>query len=85
MIKYYKKDVNNALVELKNAEKNCWINIYPPYDPKEIKDLSNALDIPSDFFVDSLDIDERSRHEQEDGVQFIVLNTPIKNEISGEK
>ena len=85
MIKYYKKNENNALVELKKAEKNCWINIYPPYDPKEIKELSNALDIPSDFFVDSLDIDERSRYEQEDGVQFIVLNIPVKNEISGEE
>jgi len=79
VIKYYKKLQNQPLQKLTKAEKGCWINIYPPYNPQELKQLSDELDIPTDYFIDSLDIDERSRYEQEDGVQFIVMNIPVKN------
>ncbi len=84
MISYYKKEINKPLKELSKAEKGCWINIYPPYNSEEIKTLSHHLDIPTDFFADALDIDERSRYEQEDGVQFVVVNIPIKNETEQE-
>ncbi|MBC8005359.1 MAG: magnesium transporter CorA family protein, partial [Verrucomicrobia bacterium] len=36
-------------------------------------------DIPLDFLTDSLDIDERSRFEQEDNVKLIVIKTPTEN------
>ncbi|MGB0839189.1 MAG: magnesium transporter CorA family protein, partial [Chitinophagales bacterium] len=45
----------------------------------DLQSLADQLDIPIDFFIDSLDIDERSRYEQDEGVQLIVVNIPIKN------
>ena len=59
---------------------DCWINIYPPFNHKNLEDICSQLDIPIDFLQDSLDIDERSRYELEDDVKLIVLNTPIINE-----
>ena len=80
MIKFYLKEANQPLQELPKAQKGCWINISPPYNSEELRELSESLDIPLDFFIDSLDIDERSRFEQEDGVQLVVWNIPIRNE-----
>ena len=80
MIKFYKKASQQPLVELAQAETGCWINISPPFNTDELRLLSEELDIPLDYFFDSLDINERSRYDQEDGVQFIVLNIPIKTE-----
>ncbi len=79
MIKFYQKKANQLLEELPKAQIGCWINIYPPYNNEELRQLSESLDIPLDFFIDSLDIDERSRFEQEDGVQLIVWNVPVRN------
>lgn len=81
MIKYYAKERGGILQELLHAQRGCWINVYPPYNRQEINLLSEELDVPLDYFFDSLDIDERSRYEQEDGVQFIVLKIPIKNMV----
>ncbi len=80
MIQYYKKIENERLIELPRFEAGCWINIVPPFDNNSLKQVSEELEIPIDYFFDSLDINERSRYEQEDDVQFIVLNIPIKNE-----
>lgn len=80
MIKYYYKEQNKNFVELSTPQKGCWINVYPPSNREELKKISEELNIDIDFLMDSLDIDERSRYEQEDNVQFIVLNSPIKNE-----
>ncbi len=79
MIKFYRKTPDTSLEQLTRAEQGCWINISQPFDTDELRLLSEELDIPIDYFFDSLDIDEQSRYEQEDGVQFIVLNVPIKN------
>jgi len=84
VIKYYKKEKHGVLKELDKPEKGAWINVYPPYTHEELKKLSDELDISTDFFIDSLDIDERSRYEQEEGVRFIVVNIPIKNENEDE-
>jgi len=79
MIKYYKK-VDEQIKEISSAEKGSWINISPPFNPEILKQLSEELKIPHDFLTDSLDIDERSRYEIEEGVMFIVINTPVINE-----
>lgn len=41
--------------------------------------MSTELEIPIDFLTDSLDIDERSRFEEEDNVRLIVIKTPTEN------
>ena len=79
MIDVYKK-FDGELLKIDAPEDNCWMNIYPPFNHKNLEKLSEQLDIPLDFLIDSLDIDERSRFEHEDDIKLIVLNTPILNE-----
>lgn len=80
MIKYYIKEQNN-IVEIDKPVKDCWINVYPPFDHKRIAALSESIDIPIDFLLDSIDINERSRFEVDDNVKLIVINTPIENDL----
>lgn len=78
MIKYFiNKDGRTE--EIERADKGTWVNVLPPLRREEFDDLSQTLDIPIDFLTDSLDIDERSRFEEEDNVRLIVLKTPTKN------
>lgn len=81
MIQYFKY-INNRIVEVPGYQHDCWINISPPFNPEELKSLSDKLSIPMDFLNDSMDIEERPRFEVEDGVKFIVIKTPISNEHS---
>jgi len=78
MIKYYQKE-GRKLRELSNRAPLCWVHIAAPFTQAELQNVSQQLDIPLDFLTDSLDIDERSRYEREDGVRLIVLNTPTPN------
>lgn len=78
MIKYYKRE-NGALKELASAEAGCWINLYGPFVPGETQRFSDKLKIDIDFITDSLDVDERSRYESDEGDDLIVLKTPVEN------
>ncbi len=82
MITYYKSE-NDRLVKIDELEKGCWINISPPFNHENIQALAERTDIPYDYFTDSIDIDERSRYEQEDGVKLIVIKTPVLNNKEG--
>lgn len=73
------KNVGGQTVEVDKPESATWINILPPLKQEEFVELAETLDIPVDFLTDSLDIDERSRYEAEDGVKLIVINTPAEN------
>ena len=78
MIKYFISQ-NNKTIEIDKPDIGSWINISPPLKQEEFLELSSQLDIPLDFLTDSLDIDERSRFEEEDNVRLIVLKTPTQN------
>lgn len=78
MIKYFINE-NHKTVEIKEPKIGSWVNVSPPLKQEEFFELSNKLDIPLDFLTDSLDIDERSRFEEEDNVRLIVLKTPTEN------
>jgi len=78
MVQYY-KNVNRETVEVVLAATANWINVTPPFQEREIDNLSDALEIPRDFFTDTLDIEERSRYEQEDDTRLIILKTPVEN------
>jgi len=80
MVRYFEKEQNGKLGELKNLVSGCWVNISPPFNAVEIDQLAEQLDVPIDFLTDPLDIDERTRFEIEDDVKFIVVNTPALNE-----
>jgi len=79
MVVYLKRE-NGGLKKLAHPEKGCWIHLYGPFGTEETQRLSEQLSIDIDFITDSLDIDERSRYESEEGVDLIVLKTPIPNE-----
>lgn len=79
MIEIFKK-ANGELIRLNAPESDCWINVYPPFTTEDLEKLSKELEVPLDFLTDSIDLEERSRYEYEDGVKLIVLNTPVLNE-----
>jgi len=78
MIQYF-KNINQTTVEIDKPEIGSWVNVLPPLKQEEFSELSTVLEIPIDFLTDSLDIDERSRYEEEDNVKLIVIKTPTEN------
>lgn len=78
MIQYF-KNINYSTVAIDKAENGSWVNVLPPLKQEEFSELSGNLDIPLDFLTDSLDIDERSRFEEEDNVKLVVIKTPTEN------
>ena len=78
MIQYF-KNINHQTVAINKPENGIWVNIIPPLKQEEFSELSVSLDIPLNFLTDSLDIDERSRFEEEDNVKLIVIKTPTEN------
>src|SRR6185436_12470794 len=78
MIQYF-KNIDLKTVAIDKPENGAWINVLPPLKQEEFSELSDKLDIPIDFLTDSLDIDERSRFEEDDNVKLIVIKTPTEN------
>lgn len=78
MIQYF-KIVDNQTFSIDKAENGAWVNVLPPLKQEEFTELSEDLEIPLDFLTDSLDIDERTRFEEEDNVKLIVIKTPTEN------
>jgi magnesium transporter len=78
MIQYF-KNINQQTIEVDKPENGTWVNVLPPLKQEEFSELSAGLDIPIDFLKDSLDIDERSRFEEDDNVKLIVIKTPTEN------
>ena len=79
MIRYYQQH-NKELIQLDSIQPNSWIDIRAPFDHGELDRLAKSLEVPLDYFTDSLDVDERSRYEREDDVELIIINTPVANE-----
>ena len=76
MLQYFKNE-NGHTLAIEKPEAGSWVNIVPPLKQEEFSEVAEALDIPLDFLSDSLDIDERSRFEEEDNVRLIVIKTPF--------
>lgn len=78
MIQYF-KNINHQTVAIDKPENGSWVNVLPPLKQEEFTELADGLDIPLDFLTDSLDIDERSRFEEDDNVKLVVIKTPTEN------
>ena len=78
MIQYF-ENINHKTVQTEKANIGTWVNVLPPLKQEEFSELSQNLQIPIDFLTDSLDIDERTRFEEEDNVKLIVIKTPTEN------
>jgi magnesium transporter len=78
MIHYF-KNIDHQTIEIDKPETGAWVNVSPPLKQEEFSELAGGLEIPIDFLTDSLDIDERSRFEEDDNVKLIVIKTPTEN------
>jgi magnesium transporter len=78
VIQYF-KNINHQTIAIDKPDTGAWVNVLPPLKQEEFSELSDGLEIPLDFFTDSLDIDERTRFEEEDNVKLIVIKTPTEN------
>lgn len=83
MVQYF-KNINRQTQEVQGPEGANWINVTPPFQDNEINNLSETLNIPRDLLTDTLDIEERARYEEEDGVKLIILKTPVENKSLNE-
>lgn len=78
MIKILKTEDNKKLSRLSISEavSGSWFSLINPNE-EEIKQVSLVLGLDEDFLRNSLDLDERSRIEIEDGNILIITNLPI--------
>lgn len=83
MVQYF-KNINRQTQEVPSSDGANWINVTPPFQENEINNLSETLNIPRDLLTDTLDIEERARYEEEDGVKLIILKTPVENKSLNE-
>ncbi len=81
VIRFYARE-KRKLVELPELEPGCWVNLTPPFAPDELEEFARRLEFDPVFLTDSLDLDERARYERDEDVRFILVNTPILNEIT---
>ena len=81
MLKIYKTDENKKLnkLNINEAVSGSWFSLINPNE-EEIKQVSLILGLEEDFLRNSLDLDERSRIEIEDGNMLIITNLPIMTE-----
>lgn len=81
MLKIYKTDENKKLnkLNINEAVSGSWFSLINPTE-EEIKQVSLVLGLEEDFLRNSLDLDERSRIEIEDGNMLIITNLPIMTE-----
>ena len=78
MIQYF-QNIDQQTIQIDAPAIGAWINVSPPLKQEEVTQLAEELEIPIDFLTDSLDIDERTRFEEEDNVRLIVIKTPTEN------
>ncbi|MCD7779249.1 MAG: magnesium transporter CorA family protein [Candidatus Gastranaerophilales bacterium] len=78
MIKILKTEDNKKLLKLSISEavSGSWFSLISPNE-EEIKQVSLVLGLDEDFLLNSLDLDERSRIEIEDGNILIITNLPV--------
>ncbi len=75
MIHFYKSE-NKKLIALEKPEIGCWISVYEP-TPEEIESLTHDYGLDVGFVRSSLDEEESSRVEREDGQTLIIVDTAV--------
>lgn len=72
-------DKSLKILSLNDAESGSWFNMINP-SLEEIQKVSLVLDLDESFLKNSLDVDERSRIEYEDGNLLVITNVPFMDE-----
>ena len=81
MLRIYKTEDGGKLVKLKKSRfvSKAWFNLINP-SSDEIAQVSSMLKVDSDILKNSLDADERSRVEIDDGIFSAIVNLPLLDE-----
>ena len=81
MLRIYKTEDGGKLVKLKRFGKvaKAWFNLTNPTSA-EITKVSSLLAVDSDILRNSLDADERSRVELDEGIFSTIVNLPLLDE-----
>lgn len=79
MISYY-KSINGRVVEIEKCEPGCWINCVAP-EEDEVNYIIEEFHVEPDFLRASLDEEETSHIDHEDGVTLIVVDTPVVEKL----
>ena len=85
MVKIYNTDMQtNALKEVKEYTKGCWINMVNPSE-KEINEVCKNVNIQEQFIRYSLDFEEKARIDQEedDDTILFIVDVPIIEKNDG--
>jgi magnesium transporter len=80
MITYW--ETGTSFTRLNTFQPNCWINSQELTN-EEVEILISEYNVPRDFVMDALDIDERSRIEVEEDSVMIILRVPLNNQNNG--
>ncbi len=75
MISYY-KTVNGKISKIDNYEEGCWVNCVAPTE-SEVNFLISNFEIEPDFIRASLDEEESSHIDYEEGVALIMIDSPV--------
>jgi magnesium transporter len=73
------KIVENKVEKINRIEKGCWVNIVNP-SKDNLPLIAKHFNIPVDFLIASLDIDEIARVEVEDNATLIIAKVPYFDE-----
>lgn len=81
MLRIYKTENGGKLVKLKTfkAANQAWISLVNP-TAKEIEQVSSMSKVDADILRNSLDADERSRVELDEGIFSVIVNLPLLDE-----
>ena len=69
------RSTGSGLEQVDAGLDGCWIDVTAP-TRDEVKEIAESCGIPSDFIADSLDPDQVSLIEKEDGVLRMVVRVP---------
>ena len=81
MLEIFKTQDDKTLkvLSLNDAESGSWFNMINP-GTEEIQKVSLVLDLDESFLKNSLDVDETSRIEFEDGNLLVITNVPFMDD-----
>jgi len=74
MINYY-KTVNGRIEKINAREDGCWVNVVEP-NTDEINELIEQYKVEPEFIRSSMDEEETSHIEKEEGHTFIIVDVP---------
>jgi magnesium transporter len=75
MIEIFKSE-QNELIRTNTFEDGVWVNLVNPSED-EIKNVSDILNVETDFLKAALDEEERARLENDNGQTLIIVDIPI--------